>query len=360
MNYIPLATKYRPQTMADVIGQDAIVTTLQNAVRTERVGQAYLFSGPRGTGKTTMARLLSKALNCMSPDMCDQHRPCHSCYGIQRGNDIDVWEIDGASNNGVEHARKLQDNCAFAAAGGGFKIFIIDEVHMLSKAAFNTLLKVLEEPPVHVKFILCTTEPGKVPDTVASRCQPFNFRVITIPDIAKGLKRTIAAEGKEYEEDVIFPLCKLADGSMRDALSILDRLMVHDGPITLGLLQDSLGLPKVEQLLNVLWAVSKRDYKGALLGVDQMVMAGIPEAEIADALLQCMRDLMILITVGPNKSLLSFTPRQMKIAQGISKSWPLAGILPAVEWLQGFTGDRPLLDSIIIRMIGATRTGNAE
>jgi DNA polymerase III subunit gamma/tau len=227
MAYTVLARKYRSQTFDDVVGQDPIAKTLKNAIETGRVAHAYLFTGTRGVGKTTMARILAKALNCLKSDQpttapCCQ---CGSCVAINTGEDIDVIEIDGASNNRVDEIRELRENAIYRPARARYKIYIIDEVHMLTTAAFNALLKTLEEPPEHVKFIFATTEPNKVIATIQSRCQRFDFSNISPKTIAAQLKSILKQEKIKYEEDLVLPVARMANGSMRDALSLLDRLI---------------------------------------------------------------------------------------------------------------------------------------
>jgi len=227
MAYTVLARRYRSQTFDDVIGQDPITQTLKNAIKTGKVAHAFMFTGTRGVGKTTMARVLAKALNCLAFDE-PTTKPCckcDSCLAVNLGEDIDVIEIDGATNNGVEQVRELRQNAIYRPARARFKIYIIDEVHMLSTSAFNALLKILEEPPSHVKFIFATTEPNKVIATVQSRCQRFDFNNISPDKIAGQLKFILKKEKIKYEEDFVPPLAKMANGSMRDGLSLLDRLI---------------------------------------------------------------------------------------------------------------------------------------
>ena len=227
MGYKALYRTYRPQTFDEVAGQKQIIQTLKNAIKENKIAHAYLFTGPRGTGKTTMAKLLAKALNCESNNKpCDE---CESCLAISEGSYPDVIEIDAASNNGVDEVRNLIDKVKYAPIEGKYKVYIIDEVHMMSQGAFNALLKTLEEPPAHVIFVLATTEPHKVLPTILSRCQRFDFGRISRKDIEERLMTVLLSEGVEYEDGVIELVSELCDGGMRDALSILDQTIAYAG-----------------------------------------------------------------------------------------------------------------------------------
>ena len=227
MAYTVLARRYRSQKFDDVVGQTAISQTLRNAIKTDKVAHAYLFTGTRGVGKTTTARILAKSLNCLASDKptVDPCLKCDSCLAVNAGTDIDVIEIDGASNRGIENVRELRNNAIYRPARARFKIYIIDEVHMLTTEAFNALLKILEEPPAHIKFIFATTEANKVPATIQSRCQRFDFTNISPADIISQLKKILNDENIKFEDDCIIALARLANGSMRDALSLLDQLI---------------------------------------------------------------------------------------------------------------------------------------
>ena len=232
MSYLVLARKYRPRTFGEVAGQDVILNTLKGAIEGGRIGHAYLFTGPRGTGKTTTARLLAKALNCEKGPTTEPCGVCARCVGMEKGGESDVIEIDAASNTSVEDVRALRDQAAYKPMAARYKIFIIDEVHMLSKAAFNALLKTLEEPPEHVKFLFATTEPHKVLDTILSRCQVLKLSPLPEERIVHRLGEVFAAEGIDAEDGVKDEIARRARGGMRDALSIADQLlaMVGDKP----------------------------------------------------------------------------------------------------------------------------------
>src|SRR5918911_448970 len=242
--YQTLYLKYRSQTFSDLVGQDAIARTLQNAVSEGRVAHAYLFSGVRGTGKTSTARILAKAINCLNRQGAEPCGSCSACLEIGSGAAVDLVEIDAASNRGIDEIRDLRERVKYLPASLKMKVYIIDEAHMLTSEAFNALLKTLEEPPAHVLFVLATTEPHKIPLTVASRCQRFDFRRIDTPTIASRLARIVSSEGVAVEPAVLQLLARLARGSMRDAITILDQLMGQSasGSLTVGAVQELLGM----------------------------------------------------------------------------------------------------------------------
>jgi len=229
MSYLVLARKYRPETFDDVVGQESVSKTLRNSIRHGRIAHAFLFSGPRGVGKTSMARILSKALNCDGGPTADPCLECEQCRAITAGNAIDVIEIDAASNRGIDNIRSLRENVRYAPAGGRFKVYIIDEVHMLTTESFNALLKTLEEPPEHVKFIFATTEPQKLPETVRSRCQCYEFRRISTDDIAARLETIMEKEAIPFETGVLHRIAAYSRGGMRDAQSLLDQIIAFGG-----------------------------------------------------------------------------------------------------------------------------------
>ena len=224
-SYVVVARRYRPQGFGELIGQEHVAQALSNAIATNRVGHAYLFTGARGTGKTSTARIFAKALNCINGPTADPCNRCDSCQSISTGDDVDVLEIDGASNRGIDDIRGLRQNVNVRPSRSRFKIYIIDEVHMLSREAFNALLKTLEEPPDHVKFIFCTTEATKIPVTILSRCQRFDFAGISTRSIFDRLKQIIEAEGVQAEDEALEVLARRAAGSMRDSQSLLEQLL---------------------------------------------------------------------------------------------------------------------------------------
>ncbi len=359
MAYTVLARKYRSQTFEDIIGQDPIAQTLKNAIKTGRVAHAYLFTGTRGVGKTTMARVLAKALNCLSVDEPTTQPCCKcvSCIAVNLGEDIDVIEIDGASNNRVDEIRELRENAIYRPARSRFKIYIIDEVHMLTVSAFNALLKTLEEPPSHIKFIFATTEPNKVIPTIQSRCQRFDFRNIGPTVIAGQLKSVLGKEKIKYEEDLVLPLAKMANGSMRDGLSLLDRL-ISTGmePLTVPLLEQFLGQPNSEKIWNLIEQIGNSDAAGALAAVEDLIGTGLSEVQVVDSLIDHMRDLMVVKSTGPKSELVIMTDQQRERANEIAQKFDVAGIiyniatLEKLRWsVKNSDTSRALLEASLLR-----------
>jgi DNA polymerase-3 subunit gamma/tau len=295
MAYTVLARKYRPQSFADLVGQEHVARTLANAIETNRVAHAFLFTGVRGVGKTSTARLLAKALNCEqgpTPKPCNQCRPC---MDITAGIDVDVQEIDGASNNSVDDVRRLQESLPYRPQRDRYKIVIVDEVHMLSAGAFNAFLKTLEEPPDHVKFIFATTESHKVPVTIRSRCQQYDFRLIPHRLIAERVRAILEAEGLQADDEAIAVVAREAAGSMRDALTLLDQLVaVSDDRITADTVAASLGIAAREALYEIAGAVLQGDGAAVVKAVDRLADKSIDMQHFARQLLQLLRDLVVL------------------------------------------------------------------
>lgn len=296
MSYTALYRKFRPDTFADVKGQDHIVTTLKNQIRANRIGHAYLFTGTRGTGKTTVAKIFARTVNCENPTQEGPCGECRICRAIAAGASMNVIEIDAASNNGVDNIREIVDEVSYSPAEGKYKVYIIDEVHMLSIGAFNALLKTLEEPPSYVIFILATTEVHKLPITILSRCQRYDFKRISIETITDRMKELIGAEGVEVEERALRYIAKTADGSMRDALSLLDQCIAfHLGrELTYDKVLDVLGAVDTEVFSRLLRLVLDRDVAGCVKLLEEIVMQGRELTQFVTDFAWYLRNLMLV------------------------------------------------------------------
>ena len=294
--YQALYRKWRPKAFADVVGQEHITQTLRRQAAQGRLSHAYLFTGTRGTGKTTCAKILAKAVNCQHPVDGDPCNQCQACLGIDNGSLLDVLELDAASNNGVDHVRALRDEAIYSPASVRYRVYIVDEVHMLSTAAFNALLKILEEPPAHLIFILATTELHKVPATILSRCQRFAFRRIRPQDIAQRLRYVAGQEGMALDEDAAELLARLSDGALRDALSLLDQCGASGGAIDTGRVLDVLGLAGNVQTAELMGCVLRREVKEALLLLDRLYRGGKDVGALLSELSTLTRDLLIRMT----------------------------------------------------------------
>jgi len=295
MAYEVTATRKRPQRFEDLVGQEFVVSTLRNAIEQGRIAHAYLFSGPRGVGKTTSARLLAKALNCVNgptPEPCDQ---CDNCRGIAKGSSLDVIEIDGASNTGVNDVRVIKEEVMFPPTSSRYKIYIIDEVHMLSQSAFNALLKTIEEPPEYVVFIFATTETQKVPATIRSRCQQFNFQLIPLETI-KGLLTQAASEmGIEAEDEALFWIAREATGSMRDAYTLFDQVVAFsNGKITIEGIREKLGLVGVDRINSIMEDVLARNQGASLDKIHSLLAKGVSIEQIIKDFTEYFRSLLLI------------------------------------------------------------------
>ena len=299
MAYMALYRKWRPDNFANLVGQDHVSRTLANAIKSGRIGHAYLFTGPRGTGKTSTARILAKALNCEHGPTTEPCNKCEACQRINSGSSMDVFEVDAASNRGIDEIRDLRETVKFAPVNGRYKVYIIDEVHMLSRDAFNALLKTLEEPPAHVVFIMATTEVYKVPATIQSRCQRYDFKRITIDDIFNRLKTVVADMDIEVEDDALRMIAVKADGGMRDALSILDQcIALSEQSLTIDRVQQLLGLVGKEWLDKLVGALQSKDAATVLTMVDEIIRTGKDLQQVLGELGIHFRGLMIFKAAG--------------------------------------------------------------
>jgi len=290
-----LYRKYRPQGWAEVVGQEHVLRTLQNAIAADRVAHAYLFAGPRGTGKTTLARLLAKAVNCLNEDRAK--RPCNECQNCRAFNEnrfMDLIEIDAASNTSVDDVRDLRDKINFSPSQGRYRIYIIDEVHMLSTAAFNALLKTLEEPPPHAIFVLATTEIHKIPATVLSRCQRHEFRRLPVEEIVGQLQAIIKAEGIQADEDALGAIARQAGGGLRDAISLLDQLASAGTKITLQLTQTVLGTATSQTVLDLIASIRGRASADGLDAIHGALDSGADPRALARQIVEYLRGLMLI------------------------------------------------------------------
>ena len=317
MSYLVLARKYRPQTFEEVVGQDHISRTLTNAISAGRVAHAILFSGPRGTGKTTVARILAKAMNCKDGPTRIPCNTCRSCQEITSGHAVDVYEIDGASNNSVDQIRDLRDNIKYMPAHSLYKIYIIDEVHMLSIAAFNALLKTLEEPPGHVLFMFATTEPHKIPITILSRCQQHDFRRIDVQAIADHLKMICGKEGSEIDNESLIMIAREAGGSMRDALSLLDQVMACvEGSVTYGQVVDILGVVDRKTIFDISTALIGGDVPKLLDLVDEVYRHGHDLKKLYVDLIEHFRNLLVVKLGKGIRKLVDLPSHEIERMQG--------------------------------------------
>lgn len=321
---------WRPATWDEVVGQDHIVQTLRNAIATDRVAHAYLFAGAKGTGKTTSARLLAKAVNCLDPDKTIQPcNKCANCLAVNEGRFLDLIEIDAASNTSVDDIRELRDKINFAPSQGKFKVYIIDEVHMLSTSAFNALLKTLEEPPSHVIFILCTTEIHKIPATVLSRCQRHEFRRIPVPTIIKKLEVLTKQEGIEIEPEALSLIARQATGAMRDAISLVDQLSSMSKKVTLEIAQEVLGTATSQSVIELVDAILSENSGLGLEIIHKALDSGTDPRQYARQVVDYLRDLLV-IKMQAGKDL-ELTPEDRKIMEGQAKRFETSHLVSIIS-----------------------------
>lgn len=368
-NYQVLARRYRSRDFDELVGQDAIARTLQNAIRTGRTAHAYLFTGTRGVGKTSMARIFARALNA-TEQLTQQGAVADA---IMRGEDIDVIEIDAASNRGIDNARDLIAGAGLMPARGRYKIYIIDEVHMLTTPAFNALLKTMEEPPSHVKFILCTTEPQSVPATIQSRCQRFDFRAIPATRIAAHLRDVLSREKAEAEERVVMQVARMANGSMRDSLSLLERLLAAAVPddaghvqLTWQLLEDIFGLPDESLVERIVDAIGRGDAKEALQAGGELLERGMSIERALDLLAERFRWMMIANVCGAESELLELASETREAIARLAKPFDPAALVHLIAMCDAVaskardaSSPRALFDAAIVRMCLSESFANA-
>ena len=358
-HYLVLARKWRPQSFDDVVGQAHITRTLQNAIRSGRVHHAFLFIGSRGIGKTTSARILAKALNCTStdsptPEPCGT---CANCESIAAGTNMDVIEIDGASNNSVEDVRQIRENVRMVPSGARYKIYVIDEVHQLSIAAFNALLKTLEEPPPHAVFILATTEAHKVPATIISRCQRYDFRRVGVDDLKVLLRKILDAEGMVCSDEALSAIARAADGGVRDSESILDQLMSYcEKEITFQDVFDVLGLVDWDVMHGLVRAIQEQDVTRLLEIVDDVVISGKDLSQFVQDILRYFRNLLICKSGGP-RELLALPDEEISIIKECAGQYTLTELIRLVEQFSELTNgfdsqlaQRTALEAMLIKV----------
>ena len=363
MTYTVLARRYRSTSFDDIVGQEPIARTLKNAIEADRTAHAYLFCGTRGVGKTSMARIFARALNS-SNELKQEEEIAES---ILRGEDLDVVEIDGASNRGVQEARDLISSAGLAPSRCTYRIYIIDEVHMLTTPAFNALLKMMEEPPAHVKFILCTTEPHKVPSTIQSRCQRFDFKSISSMQIAQHLQCILKQEKIKADEEVVAQVARLGNGSMRDALSILDRLLAGGAStISIEEMEGMLGLPPQTTTFQLCDALSKGDLPLAFASADSLVATGIALDRILEVLALSLRDSLVAKVCGSDTSLLELSDFAREHAAEISSvlhegelTYMIALCDASSRQVRRGGSGRALFDATIAQLCMSTTMGKA-
>ncbi len=358
-HYLVLARKWRPQSFEDVVGQEHITRTLKNAISSGRIHHAFLFVGSRGIGKTTTARILAKALNCLASagPTVSPCGTCDNCQSIMRGNNIDVIEIDGASNNGVEDVREIRDNIRMVPASGRYKVYIIDEVHQLSIAAFNALLKTLEEPPAHAIFVLATTEAHKIPATIISRCQRYDFRRVGTVCLVELLEKIVRNEGVQASQEALYAIARAAEGGVRDAESILDELITYcQDRIEFQDVFDVLGLVDWKTLHTLCDSIINKDVGRLLLLVEEVTAAGKDLSQFVQEILHYFRNLLVCKTAQA-ENLLHLPEEELQEVRRQSERFTLTGLIRLVdqfaELTKGFDSQlaqRIALESLLIRL----------
>jgi DNA polymerase III subunit gamma/tau len=368
MSYLVFARKYRPQSFEQVVAQEHVTRTLRNALRTNRISSGYLFCGPRGTGKTTIARLLAKAVNCINGPTDSPCGACPACMEITSGSSLDVLEIDAASNTGVDDIRALRENVRYLPTRGKKRIYIIDEVHRLSGSAFDALLKTLEEPPEHVMFIMATTDPLKVPETILSRTQRFDFRRVSVDDLSSNMKHIAEVEQIEIDDQTLLLLARKADGSVRDSLSLLDQITAFAGnTITLEDVSNALGLVDRQFLFDFVEAVAASDRAKVLQLVKKLFDSGIEIGDFVLELMDHLRSLMILRSAPGANDLLNLSAGEIDELKRQVEYFRLGDLLRLMKIvaelhsdLKGGLNERLLLETTAVRMADMESTVRLE
>jgi len=322
--YVAIARKWRPQTFEEVVGQDEVVRALKNAISTGKIGHAYLFSGPRGTGKTTLARILAKSLNCVNGPTVNPCNKCENCVEIREGRSVDVIEIDGASNRKIDDVRNIREVVKFVPVKSRYKIYIIDEVHMLTDEAFNALLKTLEEPPSHVVFIFATTEPYKVKQTIRSRCQHFVLKPISTELIYQQLLKISKAEGFKITDSILLKVAKAGNGSMRDSESLLDMVVSYIGDrqdVTDEEIDRLLGVIDISHIERILSLISQKDVGGLIKLVNELRDKGFDLKKLCEELISTFRNLLIMKDFGVDRSLIRLSKNEISVLERFKDSF---------------------------------------
>lgn len=359
--YRALYRKYRPSTFSDVVGQNHITQTLMNAVSAGKTSHAYLFTGSRGTGKTSCAKILAKAVNCEHPVNGNPCNECEICKGIDNGSILDVVEIDAASNNSVDNIRDLREEANFTPANAKYRVYIIDEVHMLSNQAFNALLKIMEEPPAHVKFILATTEIHKVPATIISRCQRFDFRRIRQEDIIARLSYIAEQEGISLESEAAAMIARLSDGAMRDALSLMDQCIAYSDNITAKVVEEAAGVAGRDAVFDILNAVADKNSPAALETLDMLYSRSKDMTRLCDELVAELRNIMLIKSAPGNERLIDCLPGDMDKLKALSERLTIEDVFmqldilrSASEQMQRASSKRTELEMTVIKLCTGT------
>ena len=361
-HYQVVARRYRPQGFAQLVGQRHVSQALSNAIQTGRIGHAYLFTGARGVGKTSSARIFAKALNCVNGPTLTPCNVCEICDAISTGEDVDVLEIDGASNRGIDEIRQLRQNASIRPSRANFKIYIIDEVHMLTREAFNALLKTLEEPPEHVKFIFCTTEPSKIPITILSRCQRYDFAGIDADAITQRLDEIAQKEGVTAEEGVFETLARRAAGSMRDAQSLLEQLLSFAPEhITLADVHAMLGTADDQRIFRILASINVSETASIFAELDAAAQEGVDFGIFTEQLLGVFRDLMLMACNGDKQLLMYCSPSRYDEVKQLARDLELSRILAAMQVLdQTYTKMRYSTQGRILLELALVRIANLQ